>query len=123
MRDILIIFCILLVLLIIISTLGGSIRPVQEPFQRPMGPEWFMNPAEVQHFTEAAVAQEEQAIVGAEAFMNNSTVYQESAAPVGAEAFMNNGAVYQESVKPEAFMNSANGAPSGFDGADSFASF
>ena len=31
MRDILIIFCVLLVVMLLISTLGGSIRPAPEP--------------------------------------------------------------------------------------------
>lgn len=104
MRDILIIFCVLLVLLIIISTLGGSIRPLQEPFRAPMGPEWFMNPADIQQLesnssSTTAVMQEQP-----------TSIPQSQRATIA-------------SVSSEAFVNSAGTTPSGFDGADAFASF
>ena len=96
MKDILIIFCVLLVVLLVISTLGGSIRPAaDEPAARP--PVFPTTLKTVQHYTDDA------AVPPAEL-----PTQQEQ--PTTISQFTNDSAA-------------SPAVPDGFDNGDSFASF
>lgn len=64
MKDILIIFCVLLLVLLVLSALGGSVRPAKESFPDMVLPNWEMalqqaqNP-EKEKFTFESIATEE----------------------------------------------------------------
>lgn len=101
MKDILIIFCVLLVLLIIISTLGGSVRPSPEAFDQVQKANEL---AVVENYLSDPDRQEEE----------ESTVY-EHYEVLDEQPLLASGAATEQFTE--------QGGIVGFDGSDNFASY
>ena len=100
MKDILIIFCVLLVLLIIISTLGGSVRPSPEAFDQ------------VQKANELAIV---------ERYMSDPDRQEEDESTVYEQFEVSDEQPLLAGPPTERFTE--QGGVVGFDGSDSFASY